>query len=103
MRLFKTFAVAALLATSAGATMAAPYEAHTSLRGLDQANYATVLKDSPSEARQMEIGVDTAALQQIIKNNPALARTVVQQGFTIGEIVGADSTGGGTSVTLYAL
>jgi hypothetical protein len=51
----------------------------------------------------MEIGVDTAALQQIIKNNPALARTVVQQGFTIGEIVGADSTGGGTSVTLYAL
>jgi hypothetical protein len=93
MRLFKTFAVAALLATSAGATMAAPYEAHTSLRGLDQANYATVLKVSPSEARQMEI----------IKNNPALARTVVQQGFTIGEIVGADSTGGGTSVTLYAL
>lgn len=103
MRLIKTFAVVAILATSAGAAMASPYEAHTSLQGLDQANYATVLKVSPSEARQMAISVDTAALQQRIKENPALARTVVQQGFTISEIVGLDSSRDGAGVTLYAL
>lgn len=103
MRLIKAIAVAALLATSAGAVMASPFDATGSLQSLDKANYATVLTVNAAEARSLAIDVDTAALQQRVKNNPALARTVVEQGFTIDQIVGLDASRDGTSVTLYAL
>lgn len=103
MRLIKAVAVAALLATSAGAVMASPFDAMGSVQSLDNANYATVLKVNPGEARSLAIDVDTAALQQRVKNNPALARTVVNQGFSIDQIVGLDASADGTNVTLYAL
>ncbi|KQN78117.1 hypothetical protein [Devosia sp. Leaf64] len=102
MRTIKAFAVAALLATSAGAAMASPFEVDSSIQALDEAHFATVLTVNPSEARSLAIDVDTASLQQKIKNNPALARTVTDQGFQIDQIVGLDATSS-TSVTLYAL
>jgi len=102
MRTIKAFAVAALLATSAGASMASPFDANTSIQVLDNARYATVLTVNPAEARSLAIDVDTASLQQKIKNNPALARTVIDQGFQIDQIVGLDARGS-TNVTLYAL
>ncbi|KQT48421.1 hypothetical protein DevBK_14225 [Devosia sp. BK] len=102
MRTIKAFAVAALLATSAGAAMASPFEVDSSIQALDEARFATVLTVNPSEARSLAIDVDTASLQQKIKNNPALARTVTDQGFQIDQIVGLDATSS-TSVTLYAL
>lgn len=103
MRLIKAVAVAAILATSAGAAMASPFDATGSVQSLDDANYATVLKVNPVEARSLAIDFDTAALQQRIKNNPALARTVTDQGFSIDQIVGLDASADGTNVTLYAL
>ncbi|MET0436858.1 MAG: hypothetical protein ABW043_05135 [Devosia sp.] len=103
MRLIKAVAVAAILATTAGAAMASPFDARGSVQSLDNANYATVLKVNAGEARSLAINVDTAALQQRVKNNPALARTVTDQGFTIDQIVGLDASQDGTNVTLYAL
>ncbi|KKB78743.1 hypothetical protein VW35_09535 [Devosia soli] len=102
MRTIKTFALAALLATSAGAVMASPFDANASIQALDNARYATVLTVNPAEARSLAIDVDTASLQQKIKNNPALARTVQDQGFQIDQIVGLDARNS-TDVTLYAL
>ncbi|MGV3574363.1 MAG: hypothetical protein ACO1O4_04400 [Devosia sp.] len=103
MRLIKAVAIAAILATSAGSAMASPFDASGSVQSLDEANYATVLKVNPAEARSLAIDFDTAALQQRVKNNPALARTVVQQGFSIDQIVGLNANQDGTDVTLYAL
>ena len=103
MSLVKAVAVAALLATSATAVMASPFDARGSVQSLDNANYATVLKVNPGEARSLAISFDTAALQARVKNNPALARTVVNQGFSIDQIVGLDASADGTNVTLYAL
>ena len=104
MRTIKAFAIAALLATSAGAAMASPFQVDSSIQTLDNARYATVLTATPSEARSLAIDVDTAALQQQIKNNPALVRTIVDQGFQIEQIIGLDANGvEGASVTLYAL
>lgn len=104
MRTIKAFAVAALLATSAGAAMASPFQVDSSVQVLDDARYATVLTVNPSEARSLAIDVDTASLQQKIKNNPALARTVQDQGFQIDQIVGLDANGvDSAAITLYAL
>jgi len=102
MRTIKAVAIAALLATSAGAAIASPFDANASIQALDNARYATVLTVNPSEARSLAIDVDTASLQQKIKNNPALARTVQDQGFQIDQIVGLDALNS-TDVTLYAL
>ena len=103
MRLIKAVAVAAILATSAGAAMASPFDAMGSVQALDDANYATVLKVNPTEARSLAIDVDMAALHQRIKNNPAISRSIQEQGFALDQIVGIDGNADGASVTLYAL
>jgi hypothetical protein len=103
MRFTKTIAVAALLATAAaGSAFATPYTANTSLEGLGNARYATVLTVNPTEAKALEISVDTASLQQRIQNNPALTRSVQDQGFSVDQIIGLDNTDG-AAITLYAL
>lgn len=103
MRLIKAVAVAAILATSAGAAMANPFDANVSLQSLDDANYATVLTVNPAEARSLAIDVDTTALHQRIKNNPAISRSIQEQGFNLSQIVGIDGGDRGAGVTLYAL
>lgn len=103
MRIIKSLAVAALLATSAGAVVASPFDANGSLQSVDNALYGTVLQVSPSEARSLAIDVDTASLQQRVKNNRALLRTVEDQGYSVDQLVGIDSNGDGSNVTLYAL
>lgn len=104
MRFTKTIAVAALLATAAGtAAYASPFNTNTtSLEGLSDARYATVLTVNPAEARSLAIDVDTTALQQRIQNNAALTRTIQDQGFSVDQIVGLDNVDG-AGVTLYAL
>jgi len=103
MRFVKAIAVAAILATSAGAAMASPFDAMGSVQSLDDASYATVLKVNAGEARSLAIDVDMAALHQRIKNNPVISRSIQEQGFTVDQIVGIDGSDEGAGVTLYAL
>lgn len=104
MRFVKSFALAALLATSAaGFAMASPYNANVSFDALNDAYFATVLKVNASEARSLAVDVDVSSLQSQIKNNPFLARTIVDQGFSLDQIVGIDSDVNGAAVTLYAM
>ncbi|MBF0680488.1 MAG: hypothetical protein IR164_16305 [Devosia sp.] len=104
MRFAKTFAIAAIVAASAaGVAQASPYNANVSFDALNDAYFATVLKVNPAEARSLSVDVDVSSLQNQIKNNPFLARTIVDQGFTLDQIVGIDSDTNGAAVTLYAL
>ena len=103
MRLFKAFAVAAVLATTAGSAIASPFDANISLQALDDARFATVLSVNAGEARSLAIDVDTDALQARVANNRFLARAIESQGFSVDQIVGIDSSQDGASVTLYAL
>jgi hypothetical protein len=103
MRFIKTFAVAAVLATSATAAYASPFDANISLQSLSDARYATVLTVNPGEAASLKVDVDTAALQQRIMNNKALVRTIENQGFSVEQIVGIDAVDSEAGITLYAL
>lgn len=104
MRFTKSIATAALLvATTAGAAYASPFNVNPSLSGLSDAYYSTVLSVTPAEAKVLAVDVDVAALQQRLKNNPFLTRSILDQGFSIDQIVGIDNAGNGADVTLYAL
>lgn len=104
MRFTKVIATAALLAaTTAGATFASPFNVDASVNDLNKAYFATVLSVTPNEAKALSVDVDAAALQQRIKNNPFLMRSVMDQGYTLEQIVGLDSEGAGAAITLYAL
>ena len=98
-----TLALAALLTTGAATAYASPFNANSTLQGLDDARYATVLTVDQGEARSLAIDVDVATLQQKIKNNMTLTRSVQDQGFSVDQIIGIDSDENGAAVTLYAL
>ncbi len=104
MSMIKPLALAALLATAATTVHASPFNANISLDALSNARSATVLSVNQGEARSLSIDVDTAALQQRIKNNRFLSQSVMNQGYSIDQIVGIDASDeSGSSVTLYAL
>lgn len=107
MKMLKTIAVSAILLTGVSTAFAAnPYNVNgglTSLEAIDNANFATVLKVNDAEANNLRFDNDMASIQQRIKNNPFLANQVINQGYTIDQIVGVDGDVDGGSVTFYAL
>lgn len=104
MRFTKIIATAAVLAvTTAGASFASPFNVNPSLSGLSDAYFSTVLKVTPAEAASLAVDVDVAALQQRIKTNPFLTRSIMDQGYSVDQIIGLDNAEGSADVTFYAL
>lgn len=107
MKMLKTLAVSAVLLTGVSTAFAAsPFDVNgglSSLQDIGNARYATVLKVNDTEANVLRFDNDVASIQQRIKNNPFLANQIVEQGYSIDQIVGVDSDGDGASVTFYAL
>ena len=104
MKMFKIIAVAVTLAAGVSASYASPYNVMgglNSIEALDTANYATVITVNANEARSLGFDNDLASIQARIKNNPYLARTVMNQGYSIDQIVGID--GDDSDLTIYAL
>lgn len=104
MKMLKIIAVAATLVAGISASSASPYNAMDGINALDaigSATHATVLQADAGEASFLRIDTDVDAVQARIRNNPYLARTVVEQGFSIEQIVGV--TGSETDLTIYAL
>lgn len=106
MKLLKIIAVSATLFAGATAAYASPFDSMGGVMALDaisQAQYASVESVTAGDVPFLRSMTDIDALRQRIASNPYLAKTVVDQGYTIGDIVGIDGTGTGTSVTLYVL
>ena len=104
MKMLQIIAVAATLVAGVSAASASPFNAMGGLSTLDaigSATHATVLSVDDGEARFLAFDNDVAAVQARIRNNPYLARTVVEQGYSIDQIVGVQ--GGETDLTIYAL
>ena len=104
MKIFTILATVATLALGATAVSAGPFDAKdnpAAFNALDTATFATVLAVNSSEAFALRFDNDVASVQARIKNNPYLARTVMNQGYTIDQVVGID--GSTSNLTIYAL
>lgn len=104
MKMLKIIAVTAALVVGVSSSYAGSFNVVSgadALHAIDNASYATVLKANGSDSSFLLADNDVASVQQRIRNNPLLARTVVQQGFSIDQIIGV--TGTDTDLTIYAL
>ena len=104
MKMLKIIAVTATLVAGVSASYASPYNAMGGIETLDaigSATHAVVLQADAGEASFLRFDNDVDSVQARIRNNPYLARTVVEQGFSIEQIVGV--TGNETDLTIYAL